>query len=99
MKMLVAGVVKMAGVSKEKQKPFSIYRLVGLQQIELINTANFQKTGYGFEPIEIPITENSLQSFSALRFPAMLELTMKTEARAGKLDTICDGFKETKVVA
>lgn len=94
MKMLVAGVQRVAGLSKATKSPFDMCNLLALTPVEIVNQA-VQINGVGFKQMEIPLDPVALPQFMAIpaaKFPLVLDLEMEPRPRNGKVETVVVGF-------
>lgn len=96
MKVLVAGVQRLAGVSKKSGSPFDMCNVLVLVPVDVVNKTNLQVNGVGLKQKELPLDLAALPKFMAIpqsQFP--LELELDTDARMGNfgLETVVVGFK------
>lgn len=95
MKMLVAGVQRIAGVAKGSGNPFDMCNVACLVPVEIVN-GKMQINGNGFKVTELPCDPEALKQFMQIpkeAFPLELELETDVRARAGKFETIVVGCK------
>jgi len=101
MKMLVAGVKRIAGTSKKTGNDYDMPRLFGLVPVEKVKNAGMEITGYGMEQSEMNLDPEALESFKQYegRFPLMLDLETDVMPRFGKFESVVVGVKsEIKAV-
>lgn len=96
MKMLVAGVQRMAGISKAGS-PFDMCNLHGLTQVEVVQ-GKFNKSGAGYTEMQLPLDPMALSQFMAYadKFPLVLDLETEPRPRMGKVETVVVGIIKVK---
>lgn len=83
MKVLVAGVFRMSGVSSKTGRSYDMTQLVILNRVEEVSLENLVKGGHGFEPAKLDCTPEVLQSLRDARFPCHLDVDMQLRSRGG----------------
>lgn len=85
MKILVAGVFRMSGVSHKSGSPrsFDMTQLVTLQRVEDVQTEKLVKGGHGYEPGRLDCKPEVLPMLKDVRFPAQLEVEIELQVRGG----------------
>jgi len=98
MKALVAGVVHMKGIAKKTGKPYDMANINTLTPSQSANTADFQKTAFGFEISQIQCATSAIEQFAQFqgRFPLELELITDMTQFAGRLVPIVVGVVDPK---
>lgn len=107
MKAQVIGVSRIAGVSNKSGslKDYDMGKLFCLQPIQPAGKEDkgvgtrYNRTGYGFEVMEVDLDSGSLVQFSKIQFPALLDLEMEQRPMFGKLATVCIGLTQQKAAA
>ena len=95
MKMLVAGVKRIAGNSKKTGNDYDMPRLFGLVPIEKVRTATMEITGHGMEQSEMNLDPDCLDQFAKYegKFPVLLDLETDVMPRFGKFESVVTGIK------
>lgn len=95
MKMQVVGITRIAGVSSKsgKPRPYDMPKVVCLQPVQIQKKEAYERSGFGYEPLEVDLDPEAFESFSQVKFPCVLELITDSRALFGRLQTICVGFK------
>ena len=91
MKILVAGVQRIAGIAKASQQPFDICNLLALSPIEIVN-GKTQINGAGLKQMEIPLDPTALPQFMGLKYPCALDIEIEPRPRMGKLEATVVGI-------
>lgn len=94
MKMLVAGVQRIAGTAKQSGSPFDMSNVIALTPIEITN-GKVQINGVGYKQMEIPLDVSCLPQFMAIpqkNYPLVLDLDMEPRPRMGKVETVVVGI-------
>jgi len=94
MKMLVAGVQRIAGTAKASGSPFDMCNVLALSPIEITN-GKVQINGVGYKQMEIPLDVNALPQFMSIdpkKYPLVLDLDMEPRPRMGKVETVVVGI-------
>lgn len=91
MKMLVAGVQRIAGMSKANS-PFDMCNLIALVPIEPVQ-GKFTINGCGYKEMTLPVVVEALPQFlSQPKYPCVLDLETEPRPRGGKLETVVVGI-------
>lgn len=101
MKMLVAGVQRIAGNSKSSGTPFDMCNLACLVPVEIVN-GKVQINGTGYKVSELPVDINSLPQFMAIpaaKYPLELDLEVEPRPRNGGFEMVVVGFKSIPLKA
>lgn len=91
MKIMVAGVQRIAGLSKANNAPFDMCSLIALTPVEIVN-GKTQINGAGFKPMEIPLDPSVLPLFMNQKFPAVFDIETEPRPRMGKFETTVIGL-------
>lgn len=102
MKAQVIGVSRIAGVSNKSGslKDYDMGKLFCLQPIQPAGKEDrgvgtrYNRSGYGFEVMEVDLDSGALVQFSKIQFPAALDLEMEQRPMFGKLATVCTGLTQ-----
>lgn len=99
MKAQVIGVQRISGVSNKSGalKDYDMGKLFCLQPIESAaktkdDGTSYKKEGYGFEVMEVDLDSDCIKQFSAIKFPAMLDVVIEQRPMYGKLASVCIGI-------
>lgn len=95
MKVNVAGIKRISGTAKVSGKPFEMCTLFILAAIEPSSSEKVQISGFGYEPLEMPVSPEALKQFEHIKFPSSVEIVMDTQARYGKFESVCIGVVAT----
>lgn len=89
-KMMVTGVKRMVGRSKEGND-FDMCRAFVLVPVENGGSAKIQISGHGFEVGELELDPAGLPAFTGVKFPCELDLVMDQKFTRGEFRTVCIG--------
>lgn len=95
MKILVAGVQRIAGMAKASGSPFDMCNLLALTPIEIVN-GKTQINGAGFKEMQIALDPAVLPMFMAQKYPLVLDLDTEPRPRMGKFETTVVGLLSPK---
>lgn len=98
MKILVAGVQRIAGTAKSSGSAFDMCNLLALVPVENV-VGKVTINGVGYKQMEIPMDVACLPLFLTIpqdRFPLMLELELEPRPRMGKVETVVTGIVQKK---
>lgn len=98
MKILVAGVQRIAGIAKASGSPFDMCNLLALTPIEIVN-GKTQINGAGFKQMEIPLDPQCLPLFMNQKFPVLLDIETEARPRMGKFEVTVIGIVQSVVKA
>lgn len=93
MNALLAGFTHSKGIGKESQRPFDIISAIVLNPAGNVSKDNFSKQGFGYEAMEIPVTESAKSAFVSLTYPCRVKLVIDHEMFAGKLKAVISGVQ------
>jgi hypothetical protein len=93
MELNVIGVFRMAGKSKESGNPYDFAQLLYLKPIEPVANANMTLRGFGFEVSKVDLSNEALEKFGQLTFPARIEVTTDTVPSRSGFRTVVVGYK------
>ena len=99
MKMFVAGLKNLSGVSKKTGNDFVMCRLYGLVQVENFKKENLSAVGFGFEVAEIEFLPECLPVFAGIKFPVVLDLETDSMPFMGEFKTVVTGIRAAAVKA
>jgi len=97
MKLNVINITESTGIAKKTQKPFCIRQLSFIGDFETVNTETYQRSGAGFTPVELPISDacfSDLLSFfqqSFIGVPLLIDLESSINSRG---QTLITGFNK-----
>jgi hypothetical protein len=91
MKMLVAGVQRIAGTSKTGSA-FDMCNVTCLVPVEAMNNGKITISGTGFKIMEVPLDAGAMAQFSGVKFPVVLDLDTEPRPRNGKVETVVTGI-------
>ena len=81
--MLVCGLVRRSGVSKNSGNSYDFTQLVVLVPVESVARENMQVSGIGYEVATLDAAPELQGLLSKARFPAVMDVTIETKPRAG----------------
>lgn len=91
MKILVAGVQRIAGTSKTGSA-FDMCNVSCLVPVEAVNNGKISVSGAGYKLMEIPADAAILSQFQGIKFPCILDLETEPRPRNGKVETVVCGL-------
>lgn len=94
MKVLVLGVINMAGTSKKTGTGYDMFRVITGSEITAVSREGFQRRGAGYEPADIDLAPEAFNQFTGFKYPVVLDLETDMRLSGGKLVPICIGVKE-----
>ena len=92
MKLQVLGVKRVMGTSKAGAA-FDICSVIATVPVDVVSNEKITVQGFGYEVAEMPLDPSVLSQFSAVKFPASLELVTDTRLYRGKLETFVTGIQ------
>lgn len=92
MKILVAGVQRIAGTSSKSGLPYDMCNVICLVPVEAVANAKMNLTGTGYKVMEIPLDPVCLPTFAGHKFPCVLDLDTEPRPRSGKVETVVTGI-------
>lgn len=98
MKILVAGVQRIAGIAKASGQPFDMCNLLALTPVESVSGKTIIN-GAGFKQMEIALDPAALPVFMNQKYPCVLDLETEPRPRMGKFETTVVGLMPAKAAA
>lgn len=79
MKVLVLGVIRMAGTSTKSgtPKPYDMTRVTYGVPVQPVNSETRQVSGMGYEVQDLDLDPAALSQFNEVKFPAVLDLDVQ----------------------
>lgn len=93
MRVTVIGVKRMSGVGKESGRTFDFAQVEVLRPMEQAASPKFKLHGFGFETSKLDLAPDVLEEFREVRFPAVLDLAIKTVPARQGLRSVVVGFR------
>lgn len=93
MDVMVIGVVRMSGKSKETGNPYDFTTLHYLKPVDPVGKESFQLRGYGYEVSKAEVINDAFERFSQLVYPCRVELIVDTVPGRNGFRLMVIGFK------
>ncbi|MDR3412614.1 MAG: hypothetical protein P4L87_17010 [Formivibrio sp.] len=87
MKALVLNAVHMEGTKKDTGKPYDFYQVSIASKFEPVALPNMNKTGFGVEVQQIPLSRDCFNKFGTFTLPCELDLVTDVVPRFGRMQT------------
>lgn len=97
MQVQAIGVFRMTGTSKETGNPYDFAQLLYLKPIEPVAKEKLQIRGFGYEVAKCDLSNDALEKFNQVHFPARIELVTDTVPARNGFRTIVVGFTPAAV--
>lgn len=92
MKLIAIGYTEMKGVSKKTGNEYHMGKLSVLSNQQDASTENYQKSGYGYQVMEMNVDVKSHHRFDTLSYPCHIDLEVDHHPRGGQVEVIITGF-------
>lgn len=94
MRLLVAGVNEISGLSKKDKSPFSFARLLILEPVENVSRPGLSIRGHGLRLLEYDCDSSVIDMMIGHKEPVIMEVQTEGRPRNGKIETVVISVKK-----